>query len=481
MSVRALVSTVVVCCLAGAPAAQEAAITGAIVEDHSGAPLPGATIGLVDSDGRTIATAQTDRTGRFGVHGMAAGTYTLQAEKLHYVPLRARFSWPGAAGHEPIPALRLIRHGSIAGRGSAVTVIERVPDGIAPRTFSGNTDRSGAFRVFGLPPALYAVQGRTARDGAPHVGLVPPLNAPSELAISGGIDYEGLTFAAPDTAIAVEGRVDTSAIAEPLRIVLSLVDTSEPTLRLWSRSLATDRMFRIENVLPGSYELRAVGTVGLRAVAFGRMPFTAGVHDLGDLMMTMTRGLSLELRLEDEQPRPSQACGGEARATLTLLDYWTFDVEKPAIVTRGTPVRIDGLAPARYRVMARAVRGECPSPEVTLDLSAAHEPPVRHALVLRPPARLQGRVRAAPARVRVAVVLSDITPGRTSPVQVLFTTAGEPFEFDDLADGRYHLKVHDASSPRWSPDMPAEEPFTFRIAAGDIKTVDIQSSEAPAP
>jgi hypothetical protein len=59
-------------------------VTGTVVDAESGAPVPGALVALVSSDGRTRAQVLADRAGNFSLRAAAAGRYVLRAERVGY-------------------------------------------------------------------------------------------------------------------------------------------------------------------------------------------------------------------------------------------------------------------------------------------------------------------------------------------------------------------------------------------------------------
>src|SRR5215213_3706907 len=77
--------------LAALPAALGAqAVTGTVVDQQSGAPVPGALVTLVTGEGRVRAQALTDRAGAFSLRAPAAGRYTLRAERIGYAAAASR-------------------------------------------------------------------------------------------------------------------------------------------------------------------------------------------------------------------------------------------------------------------------------------------------------------------------------------------------------------------------------------------------------
>jgi hypothetical protein len=77
--------------LAALPAVLAAqVVTGTVVDQQSGAPVSGALVALVTSDGRVRAQMLTDRAGAFSLRAPAAGRYTLRAERIGYATAASR-------------------------------------------------------------------------------------------------------------------------------------------------------------------------------------------------------------------------------------------------------------------------------------------------------------------------------------------------------------------------------------------------------
>jgi len=71
--------------LAALPCALAAqGVTGTVVDAQSGAPVPGALVSLVGSDGVTRARVLADSIGRFALRAPAAGRYVLRADRIGY-------------------------------------------------------------------------------------------------------------------------------------------------------------------------------------------------------------------------------------------------------------------------------------------------------------------------------------------------------------------------------------------------------------
>lgn len=162
-----------------------AGISGVIVTDEqTPQPIKGAQVMVVSPEGGFTKTVYTNNAGKFAFTGLAAGRYTLTANKPAYLRVSygaRRYDRPGTPitlkdGHQMTDvALRLPRGAVIAGMitdengepafGVQVRVMMlRMQNG--ERTFTNvptsaplgeTTDDRGRYRVFGLPPGEYAI------------------------------------------------------------------------------------------------------------------------------------------------------------------------------------------------------------------------------------------------------------------------------------------------------------------------------------
>jgi carboxypeptidase family protein len=179
------------------PAAKgTAVISGRILAADTGLPLRRARV-LIQGSGPNIPpgpngmlTAITDADGAFSFTELPAGRYHVQASKPRYVDgmLGARRrSSPGRplelADGQRIEnvTLSLARAGAISGRvvdelgepvaGARVSplrVVGRETRGLAPQGNSDETDDTGAYRLYGLPPGSYVV---SAQDDGMRFGF----------------------------------------------------------------------------------------------------------------------------------------------------------------------------------------------------------------------------------------------------------------------------------------------------------------------
>jgi len=165
----------------------QAAISGRVLDETSGAPIAGARVTLekrVISEGGArerwigagVPTALSDANGAFELHGDApSGTLALNASRTGYRPSERSFVTAGASGVE----LRLARGGGIEG---ALLVDARIDpqlvdlrlawnDGTRSRTRRLGCDPSGAFTVDGLEPRTYSLRALLSERARPLVEI----------------------------------------------------------------------------------------------------------------------------------------------------------------------------------------------------------------------------------------------------------------------------------------------------------------------
>ena len=86
---RLVVLVVMAMALAGSPVDLCAqAVRGSVVDDLTGEPLRGVVVALEDSTGRVLVRAITPASGAFVFETRESGTFSLQATRLGYLPLR---------------------------------------------------------------------------------------------------------------------------------------------------------------------------------------------------------------------------------------------------------------------------------------------------------------------------------------------------------------------------------------------------------
>ena len=270
-----------------------ASIRGQVTTADTGAPVRGAEVRLA-RDGGYSRLAMTNGDGRFELRDLPAAKYQLTVSRTGFItvqygqrrPFEAAAVIDLAEGQSAIANMAMRRGGAVYGRvldqlgepaiGVRVNVmrarmvqgnrrLERVGPG-------DQTDDTGAFRVYGLPPGDYYV----AASGGPvdSVKRDPPLYYPGTPSFA---EAQPITLAAGGEAsadfqmLAVRGvRVSGSVLSSSGAPVAAMVNLRSEVVGLGPGApggaaaldlhadAAADGTFSVENVPPGPYALVAM-------------------------------------------------------------------------------------------------------------------------------------------------------------------------------------------------------------------------------
>jgi Carboxypeptidase regulatory-like domain len=268
-----------------------ATIRGRVTTADTGAPIRGAEVRL-SMDGRFSRLVTTDGEGRYELRSLPEGTYKLIVSRTGFItlefgqrrPFEAAATIALAEGQSATGNVALIRGGAIFGRvldpfgdpsvGTRVQVLRvRVEDGRRRLLTVGagdQTDDTGAFRVYGLPPGDYYVSASTGLVDA--VKRDPPVFYPgtSNFAEAQPITLGVGAEASADFQIAdalrttsVSGVVLNSSGAPVAAMVnlrseaVGLGPSAQSSLMLHDDA-RPDGTFSIQNVPPGPYTLTAM-------------------------------------------------------------------------------------------------------------------------------------------------------------------------------------------------------------------------------
>jgi hypothetical protein len=376
----------------------EAVIAGMVVEDHSSAPVPGAVVRLFQAGdgGAALKELETTREGRFHLGALPPGPYRVEVSKANYVSTTVTLDAWRAMADDDVAAFRLVRHGVIAGRtipaGSAqIVAIETVPPGIEPRRFSAVRSESNAeFRVFNLPPASYvlaAMNGATDAGLRHGVTLYPSSAHPQGFSIAGGEQYLDIEMPIPSgEAFTVRGRVIASDLPPTQSVLLTLRAADQPWGLVWSRLLRVNDQIRIDNLVPGRYELSAASVAGERLS--GRIRF--------DLDRPGLDGLELAL---ERVPEPKSQPSSDRSTTPAAIRGAISGASSPMFVTL-----VDRTPGRTGRIRASLVRPGADFSFATLEPGtyylAAHRMSARDARWVAPSSASADRIDLAAGESR---------------------------------------------------------------------------------
>jgi hypothetical protein len=269
-----------------------ASIQGRVTTADTGAPIRGAEVRL-SMDGSFSRLVTTNSEGRFEMRNLAAGDYRLVVSKSGFITLeygqRRPFETASTIslgeGQNATGNVALIRGGAIFGRvldpfgdpsvGTRVQVMRLRAEGgsrrLLPVGAGDQTDDTGAFRLYGLPPGEYYVTASTGLVDA--VKRDPPVYYPGTMNFS---EAQPITLAAGAEASADFQIADVARAATISGVVLNssgapapgaMVNLSSNTvsatpgvqgMAMLHADAAADGTFSIQNVPPGAYTLTAM-------------------------------------------------------------------------------------------------------------------------------------------------------------------------------------------------------------------------------
>ncbi|HEU4394529.1 MAG TPA: carboxypeptidase-like regulatory domain-containing protein, partial [Planctomycetota bacterium] len=258
------------------------------VQDSSGAPVPGATVRAmsVAAGDTVVETRTTAEDGTFRIGGLPGRAVTLRAEKTGFVPASMNSVQPGTTD----AVITLEPGGTIVG-----TVSE--PDGKPSAKFramakpegrpganpmdwekfaaesAGEEYHDGRFRIEGVAPGSYGVEGRAERFAPGRAaGVVVEARKETEVAIvlSSGVTVEGIVVRKGDGGPVAGARVRVPAegmfgefdmdfdLGEFEDVAAEEMEESRQFFGAFGKGEATtgpDGRFRLEGLEPGGLRL----------------------------------------------------------------------------------------------------------------------------------------------------------------------------------------------------------------------------------
>jgi hypothetical protein len=324
------------------PTLPTSSIRGRVLIAGTTTPVRGAEVRARASDGRENRLVTSDSDGSYEVRDLLAGKWLVTVSKAGFVsqqygqrrPLEAVKPIELRAGQRVTANLELTRGGVISGRiydefgdpvaGARVQVLRQRLSAqgrreLTPTGAADQTDDTGAFRVFALPPGNYYVTA-VLRTGAVDTSPIEsPATAPTyypgtttlagaqRISVGPGEEQVNINFPVPPVRVVrVSGTLLTSTGAPPSGAQVSLrstVDSGPMTYAVGNFGVVRQGgAFTIVNVPPGSYTLMAqaqirtapgVPSAPQRESAF--LPLTVGGEDVTGLTVITTKGATVNV------------------------------------------------------------------------------------------------------------------------------------------------------------------------------------------
>jgi hypothetical protein len=264
-------------------------IRGRVTTSDTGAPIRGAEVRL-SSDGRFNRLVRTNDEGRYELRDLPAGTYKLVVSRTGFItleygqrrPFEASSTITLAEGQSAAANVALIRGGAIFGRvfdqsgeplaGTRVQAFRtKVVEGRRRLQAVGSgdqTDDTGAFRVYGLPPGDYYVAASTGLVDA--VKRDPPIYFPGtanfaeaqpiRLGVGAEANAEFQLVTSRTTRISgiVLNSSGGPAAGAQVNLQSQTIGMGPESSMMLHAEGASDGTFTIQNVPPGPYVLTAM-------------------------------------------------------------------------------------------------------------------------------------------------------------------------------------------------------------------------------
>ena len=372
-----------------------AVITGH-VRSADGRPLRRAQIRATSGDPREAVTTTTGLEGEYELTELPAGRYILEATRSGYLRVEygaANFGERGTpievrAGSKVAKIDFLMpRAGVVSGRvtdetGEAVAGVDiramqmqfyRGRKRIVPVStwpVHVDTDDSGQYRLTGLPPGEYFISGRLREswmsdDKEPQMLSYAPTYFPGTSEISearrvkitagqeaGAIDF----MLVPMRAASLSGTAGASN-GNPLtrgRIVLSqeiMGPTGGSSFPMTGSGVINDDgTWRIRDVAPGEYLIRATGAAGDGPSEMGALPVTVSGADMEGLVISADPGGLIAGRIITDTGEPLPSSASRVRVAATSVSFSSDGVPR-------IPGQDDGVAGADGAFTRKSVSG----------------------------------------------------------------------------------------------------------------------------
>ena len=330
MSLRILLALLLPVAATQIPGAGE--ITGIVVSTATSAPVPRARLTLSTAGGRAVTSLTAAVDGRFVIPNLAPGEYRIIAVQDGFVERSRGLPVTVDSGRKTDLTVGIVPDGAIAGRvvdwdgipvvGAKVEALTLTLDSRGQRILSvvaaQETNDLGEYRLYWLPPSKYFIRaGIQTEDlsavrstvpqrfrAAPRMQWIPTyfpsavdVPAADRIDLRSGATVTGTDIRLLQTRTStVSGVVSTNGTRDYPAVVLT---TRNPTFGFRKFTALVDRegSFKLQDVMPGAYDLTADSRNADGEPLFGRMVVDVGDQDIENLAISLTAGFDLRVRL----------------------------------------------------------------------------------------------------------------------------------------------------------------------------------------
>lgn len=508
-----LLTTSLGTCLALLPMASAATLTGRIIEDHTGIPVPSASVRMTTGSLRGLAAdLETDGRGRFEAPGLPEGEYRIEVTRPNYLPatLRLRLT---AAGLDT--TVRLIHCAVISGQvidrqgqpvaSATVFAMAKPADGKPlQRDFTtghyARVDKAGNYRLYNLPPGQYlialsygassATYGSSGGNPPPSfpgsgVYFYPNNSRPQTVELSAGEERRNLSFSVvPGSLYTIKGTVTMPDPKQSFWVVLTPAD--QPAIAVAVASFNKSGEFLLEGIPPGSYSLMAFGPAngfGWRGAVFtrdqplfARVPVNLGGQNIEGLALTPQKGkpVNFLLRLA---PGAGAFCAATADLALTQVEDFATMTDRTLALKAEQPSSVPFLVPEHYAIALTGLGDNC---VLTSDaIFDAGQPPDPVILTVGPAGAIRGKLDAgkqSPSQFTVVLMAGDGLD-ESQPVLAVIPDSQSQFAFTGLRPGRYRIAAQPVvSGSHWFAS--GDQSIELEVHAGSSLQIDLAAPEA---
>lgn len=374
--------------------ARPGAVRGQVVS-ITGAPVRKAEVFLRGASANRqprIFAATTDSSGAFAFENVAAGPYTISAQRNGFVRQDGvrRAGMPPAfqgitvaSGQEVRGvSIKLVPHSVITGRitdednepmfGASVHVMEeRYMRGRRSLTpfFSAAINDLGEFRLAGLPPGRYylAIEPRHDDFGLTPVRVKPPgeeaersfvtvyypgvleQNQAAPITLQPGQEARGMDLQVRRAAtVHIRGRVVDEGGNPVINTAVSVSDGDNPTpgMERLAASVRPDGSFDIASVPPGTRVLMARSRTSEGGMSLGIAHVQVGPRDVDGVVLRMAPPAQVTGTIQAAENPALQ----NVRVLLDPADAFPFDMHSSRSLDAGNSFSIGNVTPGRYRI-----------------------------------------------------------------------------------------------------------------------------------